>query len=197
MRVYEFVNNVGDWTPFESMEKDIFVPGSLVSEGIDILSIEQARRGKDNEDFNLKGYAFIVESNKKKHKAKQQKKYNRIVDLDGDERLASDEVASNSAELSTGVEDFELILDNVDFEIALRQLFDLKEEVAVEYGVDIIQCVKSSLEDLGSSKELLASLVRKDGRLGNVIQTVLTCASNSKYSLQTILERPSSYAFSC
>lgn len=158
-------------------------------ESLDLI-VEKGLEGKIrvDEEFNLEGYAYKVKfTDKLKEKQKIKRKKKGYSEISMETPVGQDENSTTSLSDIVAFKNWqdEMSLQQDVFEsdvsAAIKSLKDIREELLVEEQVDIIQLIKSALEDSQIAISALRDICVKYAFIGEYVKTVLTSGLEVKY----------------
>lgn len=129
---------------------------------------------EEEKSFSLKDYTFGCKRNEKISRRANTKKELFIVDSfteDENDKIGFGDVSERVLKDIDVMLD--VMLDDATFEQSILALLGIRDEYLVKEGVDVVELIKGSLNNVKESIKMLSKLSRRDGRLRSIIEGLL------------------------
>ena len=135
--------------------------------------------GEGVSGFNLKAYEYACRENDRVLAKKNTQKELYIVDSAFDneeERVGFGDISE--ARLKRLDDDFDEMLANSDLEINILNLLNIRNDIIVEEGIDVVQLLHSALSGVKDSMEILTKMIKRNRRLSDMVESICDTADH-------------------
>lgn len=190
-----------DWSVFyelhghsglEEIEEDKIM-GIDRGQSYEIIRANRSKSEKALAGFSLWGYLKRAKDNEKRGKLANRKKEVRLIDREdideGDSPITYGEVSSQVISLEeSGFAEFE---DRETYKSNFKTLINLRHDVLLEYGYDVVVVLYNALKEVPESIILLMENVKEDNPCGcwDLIEELLEIGSNLTEDLAPYVEK--------
>ena len=124
--------------------------------------------------FSLKDYTYGCKRNEKISRRANVKKELFIVDSfteDENEKIGFGDISERVLkDIDTMID---TMLDDESFEQSIISLLGIRNEYLVKEGVDVVELIKGSLNNVKESIKILSRLIKKDNRLATIVEGLI------------------------